>query len=82
MYKCIVIDNIPKFNEENSNQQNRFIKLCERVGRSTISGVEEVGNGGVLIGECFYWLIYGPRVKQSVRLGAIFQQMMEIGIML
>jgi len=61
-------------------KKNKFIRLCERVGRSTVSSVEEVGNGGVLIGECFYWLIYGPRVKQSVRLGAIFQQMMEIGI--
>ena len=60
--------------------QNAFIKFCERVGRTTVSVVEEIGHGGVLIGESFYWLIYGPRVKQPVRLGAIFQQMMEVGI--
>lgn len=59
---------------------NAFTRYLDRIGRATIAGVEEVGHGGALVGESFYWLFYGPRIKQPVRLGSIFQQMMEIGI--
>ncbi len=59
---------------------NAFTRYLERLGRSTAAGVEEVGHGGALVGESLYWLFYGPRIKQPVRLGSIFQQMMEIGI--
>ncbi len=61
-------------------QYNAVGRFFDRVGRTTVAGIEEIGHGGILIGESLYWLIYGPRVKQPVRLGSIFQQMMEVGI--
>lgn len=57
-----------------------LIRALEKVGRTTVAGVEEIGNCGVVIGESLFWLFAGPRIKQPVRIGAIFQQMMEIGI--
>lgn len=59
---------------------NSLIRFLERVGRLVVAGIEEVGNGGVMVGESFYWLIFGARLKQPVRMNAIIQQMMEIGI--
>ena len=52
----------------------------EGVGRSAVGFVEAMGNGGILVVESFYWLIFGVRERQPVRLSAIVQQMMEIGI--
>lgn len=63
-----------------TDQGNSASRFFERVGRSAVSGIEEIGHGGVMIGESFYWLLVGPRIKQPVRIGAVFQQMMEIGI--
>ena len=47
----IVIDNIPKFNDENSNQQNRFITLIDILYEkkvnlliSTSSSLESLGS--------------------------------------
>ena len=59
---------------------NACTRYLERVGRLVITGIEEVGNGGVMVGESIYWLIFGARLKQPVRMNAIIQQMMEIGI--
>ena len=52
----------------------------ERIGRQATAVVEEIGNGGFLFLESFYWLFAGPRMKQPVRLSAVVTQMMEIGI--
>lgn len=52
----------------------------EGIGKSTIGFVEAVGNGGALVAESVYWLIFGVRERQPVRLGAVVQQMMEIGV--
>ncbi len=52
----------------------------ENVGRSTVAFVEEVGSGGVLIAESFYWVLFGVRERQPVRISAVIQQMMEVGI--
>jgi phospholipid/cholesterol/gamma-HCH transport system permease protein len=57
-----------------------LLSLAERVGRATVRGVEEFGNGGVLLGQTFFWLLFGPRYRQPVRVGSVFVQMMEIGI--
>ncbi|MEK7244624.1 MAG: ABC transporter permease, partial [Pseudomonadota bacterium] len=54
--------------------------MIEKIGRSTVSAVEEIGNGGALIFESLYWLVMGRRLRQPVRLPSIFAQMMEIGI--
>ena len=62
------------------NTREGIIGYTERIGRQTIAGVEEIGNGGFLLLESFYWLFVGPRLKQPVRFGAVIMQMMEIGI--
>jgi len=63
--------------ESDSNAISRFL---ERIGRTTVHGIEEVGNGGVMVVETLYWLFFGYRMRQPVRLNAVVQQMMEIGI--
>lgn len=55
-------------------------RAFEQVGRSAVAGIEEIGNCGVIVGESLFWLFAGPRIKQPVRITAVFQQMMEIGI--
>ncbi|MCH7832866.1 MAG: ABC transporter permease, partial [Proteobacteria bacterium] len=63
-----------------TDNQNGLARFFDKVGRYSVSGIEEIGNGGVLVVESFFWLIFGSRRKQPVRLGSIFAQMMEIGI--
>jgi phospholipid/cholesterol/gamma-HCH transport system permease protein len=58
----------------------RIVQLLERTGRTAVRGVEEVGYCGVLVGESLFWLVYGPFLKQPVRLAAVVGQMMEVGI--
>lgn len=55
-------------------------RQVEKIGRSTVHGVEEVGNGGVMVFESLYWLFFGPKLGQPVRLNAVVEQMMGIGI--
>ena len=57
-----------------------FAARIERIGRSAVIAVEEIGNAGALIIESLYWLVMGRRLRQPVRLPSIFAQMMEIGI--
>ena len=63
--------------EPNQNAMNRFF---DRVGRATVSGMDEVGRNGFMLVEGVYWLIFGPRMGQPVRISAIFTEMMEIGV--
>lgn len=63
-----------------NNADNSAVRMVDKVGRWTVSTVEEIGNGGVLVAESLYWLIMGPSLKQPVRLGAVVAQMMEVGI--
>ncbi|MGB0669878.1 MAG: MlaE family ABC transporter permease [Rhodospirillales bacterium] len=60
--------------------QNPVFRFADRLGRNTVTFVEEVGNCGWLIVECVFWLVRGPGLKQPVRLVAIVEQMMEIGV--
>ena len=53
---------------------------AEKIGKLTVVGVEEIGNGGVLVAESMYWLIFGASLKQPVRPSAVVVQMVEIGI--
>lgn len=62
------------------NPPNALIRFLEKLGRASVSGVEEIGSGSIMFAESLYWLVAGPRLKQPVRLGSIFAQMMEIGI--
>ncbi len=60
--------------------QNPVARLLDRLGRGSVRSLEELGGAAVLLGESFYWLVMGPRLRQPVRLGSVFVQMMEIGI--
>jgi phospholipid/cholesterol/gamma-HCH transport system permease protein len=63
-----------------TDNQNWLARFFDKVGRYSVAGIEEIGNGGALVVESFFWLILGPRRKQPVRVGSVFAQMMEIGI--
>ena len=54
--------------------------FAEKVGRTAIAGVEEIGHCGALVAESLFWLFAGPRLGQPVRIGSVFVQMMDIGI--
>ena len=55
-------------------------RVLERTGRAAVRGVEEAGYCAVLAGESVFWLLYGPVLKQPVRVAAVAGQMMEVGI--
>lgn len=57
-----------------------FNRMAERLGRSAAGVVEEFGHCGAVVGESLFWLVAGPRLRQPVRIGSMFVQMMEIGI--
>jgi len=59
----------------------RVSERVERVGRSTVEGVESFGFAAALFGESLLWTIGGRRLRQPVRVPAVFAQMMEIGIL-
>jgi len=58
----------------------KLSSLSERIGRSTLQGVDEVGQAGVLFFESAVWTLTGWRRNQPVRIDSVFAQMMEIGI--
>jgi phospholipid/cholesterol/gamma-HCH transport system permease protein len=62
------------------NTGGSYSKSFDKLGRSIISLVEELGHGGALLWECLYWYFAGPRLGQPVRLRLIMSQMMEIGV--
>lgn len=60
--------------------ERSIVEPIEKVGQATVTAIEEVGTAGGMIVESFYWLIFGPRLRQPVRADAVVVQMMEIGI--
>lgn len=54
--------------------------FVERVGRSTVAGIAELGYVLALLGESLYWLFVGWRRKQPVRVEAVFKEIREIGV--
>ena len=60
--------------------ENPAARFVERVGRGTVRGVEELGACGMLVFETLYWIVLGRRMRQPVRIDAVFVQMMETGI--
>lgn len=61
-------------------QSTGITGTTERIGRMTVTGVEEIGNGAVLVLQSVFWLVAGARYGQPVRLAAVVEQMKEIGI--
>lgn len=54
------------------------LRILDRMGRSTVGGVEQFGRGAGLIVESFYWLIVDPSRPQPVRPRAVFVQMRSV----
>ena len=52
----------------------------EQLGRGSLALIEEFGYYLVLVVESAYWIFIGPFKKQPVKLGAVFAQMVEIGL--
>ena len=59
----------------------RLRRAVDDLGRRTVGGIEGFGFGAALLVESLYWLVAGPRRRQPVRVSAVFQQMMDIGIL-
>ncbi|ABC23705.1 MlaE family ABC transporter permease [Rhodospirillum rubrum] len=57
-----------------------LLKAVERLGQGVIAGVAEIGQASLLGAESLYWLVVGRFRGQPVRLGAIVEQAMEMGI--
>ncbi len=56
------------------------IRFVEHIGRVTVSAIEELGYVSSMLLESFYWLIFGTRRQQPVRLRSIFAEAMRIGV--
>jgi phospholipid/cholesterol/gamma-HCH transport system permease protein len=52
----------------------------ENVGRNAVAGITEFGLGAALLAESLFWLTVGPSRRQPVRVAAVLEQAMEIGI--
>ncbi len=57
-----------------------MIRVMEQVGRKTIRGLGEIGFAAALLAESLYWVALGRRLRQPVRVSAVFAQMMQIGV--
>lgn len=54
--------------------------FTEKLGRTTVRGIEELGYAFALLVEAIYWVVLGYRRRQAVKFPPIFAQMMHIGI--
>lgn len=55
-------------------------KNVEKVGKTAVRSIEELGYGIILLFESVYWLTLGKLNKQPVGLPLIFSQAMQIGV--
>lgn len=55
-------------------------RLLTQTGQHTVRVVEELGYIAVLLVESLYWMVWGPRQRQPVRLSAVFAEAMQIGV--
>jgi phospholipid/cholesterol/gamma-HCH transport system permease protein len=54
--------------------------FLESLGKRTVKGIAELGYACSLLAECFYWLLIGRQRRQPVRISAVFQEAMSIGV--
>lgn len=66
--------------ETSASPAARLLFAIEQLGRMTCRGVEELGYTAALLVESLYWIAVGPFKRQAVRIPAVFEQMMNIGI--
>jgi phospholipid/cholesterol/gamma-HCH transport system permease protein len=57
-----------------------LVSLAEKVGRTTVLALDEVGFAVHLFGKSIYWLLLGWRRRQPVRLDSIVMQAYAIGV--
>ncbi len=57
-----------------------MLAAAEHVGRAVARRFDQIGFSAVLVAESFYWLFFGRRERQRVRVSTIFEQMEHIGI--
>lgn len=55
-------------------------RVTEAVGRRFVAGVEDFGYGAALLVESLVWIVLGRWLNQRVRLHAIVEEMMSIGV--
>ena len=58
----------------------RLPALLDRLGRAAMRSVDEFGFAAAVLGESLYWIARGRSRGQRVRLSAIVNQAMEIGV--
>jgi len=61
-------------------QQNSVRGLVERIGRQFVNGVSDFGFAAALLAESLFWIIFGGWMEQRVRLQAVTEEMMNIGV--
>ncbi len=62
-------------------QTGCFRRLGETTGRWFVHGVEEFGYSAALLAEGMFWIFVGHWFHQRVRLRAVAEQMMNIGVL-
>ncbi|MGA1824454.1 MAG: MlaE family ABC transporter permease [bacterium] len=68
-------------NQEASQKHYSCIRLfVEHAGRFAVKGIDEVGYIFCLFIESLYWIVFGKRRHQPVRINSIFQEAMQIGV--
>ena len=60
--------------------KDRGRDALDKLGRRTVSGISDLGWGADLFAESVYWLAWGQRRGQPVRLSGIFMEMMDVGV--
>ncbi|MHA1572053.1 MAG: MlaE family ABC transporter permease [Alphaproteobacteria bacterium] len=55
------------------------MRMFETVGRGTARAMDEVGFAASLLGQSVFWLTFGSRRRQPVRMHTIFAQMVQMG---
>jgi phospholipid/cholesterol/gamma-HCH transport system permease protein len=57
-----------------------MLAAAEHIGRAVTRRFDQIGFSAALVVESFYWLIFGRRERQKVRVSTIFEQMEHIGL--
>lgn len=56
------------------------LRTTEGIGRRALQGLDAVGFGAALLGQCVYSILMGSRDRQPVRPASIASQMLQVGI--
>jgi phospholipid/cholesterol/gamma-HCH transport system permease protein len=55
-------------------------RIFESIGRRTVQSLDEVGYGASLLGEAIFWVVFGRRYRQPVRIEATMLSMLSFGV--